>query len=81
MLPGTRCTNGGTCGRTWDMNRLTIRHDELSAGEYLDLWASVWGTDIFVELCAMPDKIPFYEKSGFSANEARRLRKNIWVTR
>ena len=23
------------------------------------------GTEIFVELCAMPDKIPFYEKFGF----------------
>ena len=34
----------------------------------------VKGTDIFVELCAMPDKIPFYEKFGFSANEAHRLR-------
>ena len=34
----------------------------------------VHGTDIFVELCAMPDKIPFYEKYGFSANEAQRLR-------
>lgn len=34
----------------------------------------VEGTDIFVELCAMPDKIPFYEKFGFSANEAKRLR-------
>ncbi len=32
------------------------------------------GTDIFVELCAMPDKIPFYEKFGFGANEAQRLR-------
>ena len=32
------------------------------------------GTNIFVELCAMPDKIPFYEKFGFSANEAQRLR-------
>ena len=30
-------------------------------------------TQIFVELCAMPDKIPFYEKFGFSANEAQRL--------
>lgn len=29
---------------------------------------------IFVELCAMPDKIPFYEKFGFSANEAQRLK-------
>lgn len=32
------------------------------------------GTNIFVELCAMPDKIPFYEKLGFSANEAQRLK-------
>ena len=32
------------------------------------------GTEIFVELCAMPDKIPFYEQFGFSANEAQRLR-------
>ena len=31
-------------------------------------------TDIFIELCAMPDKIPFYEIFGFSANEAQRLR-------
>ena len=34
----------------------------------------VKGTRIFVELCAMPDKIPFYERFGFSANEAQRLR-------
>lgn len=32
------------------------------------------GTDIFVELCAMPDKIPFYEKFGFTSNEAQRLK-------
>ena len=32
------------------------------------------GTEIFVELCAMPDKIPFYEKFGFSANDAQRLK-------
>ncbi len=32
------------------------------------------GTDVFVELCAMPDKMPFYEKQGFSANEAQRLK-------
>ena len=32
------------------------------------------GTDIFVELCAVPDKIPFYEKLGFEANEAQRLK-------
>ncbi len=35
----------------------------------------VSGTEIFVELCAMPDKMPFYEKFGFSANEAQRLRR------
>ena len=29
---------------------------------------------IFIEICAMPDKIPFYEKFGFTANEAQRLR-------
>lgn len=34
----------------------------------------VSGTEIFVELCAMPDKIPFYEKFGFDANEAKRLK-------
>lgn len=34
----------------------------------------VRGTDIFVELCAEPDKIPFYEKSGFDYNEAQRLK-------
>ena len=38
------------------------------------------GTGIFVELCAMPDKMPFYEKFGFSANEAQRLRKYLRVT-
>ena len=32
------------------------------------------GTGIFVELCAMPDKIPFYEKFGFDSNEAQRLK-------
>lgn len=37
------------------------------------------GTDIFVELCAMPDKIPFYEKFGFSANEAQRLKNYLRV--
>lgn len=33
----------------------------------------VHGTDIFVELCAVPDKIQFYEKLGFESNEARRM--------
>ena len=32
------------------------------------------GTQIFVELCATPDKIPFYEKFGFDANEEQRLK-------
>ena len=36
-------------------------------------------TDIFTELCAMPDKIPFYERFGFSANEAQRLKQMIHV--
>ncbi len=34
----------------------------------------VRGTDIFVELCAVPDKVPFYKKFGFEANEAQRLK-------
>lgn len=34
----------------------------------------VKGTEIFVELCAAPDKIPFYKKFGFEANEAQRLK-------
>lgn len=34
----------------------------------------VKGTEIFVELCAVPDKIAFYEKFGFEGNEAQRLR-------
>ncbi len=34
----------------------------------------VSGTDIFVELCAVPDKIPFYRKFGFDSNEAQRLK-------
>ena len=32
------------------------------------------GTDIAVELCAMPDKMPFYAKHGFKSNEAQRMR-------
>ncbi|MBQ7012623.1 MAG: GNAT family N-acetyltransferase [Oscillospiraceae bacterium] len=138
------------------MNKLTIKHNELTAEEFISLWESVWGgaptleqtrlamehsmfrvsvydgervvamarmigdmglcyyikdvvvrpeyqkqgigrllidellnfirengvsgTDIFVELCAMPDKIPFYEKFGFSANEAQRLRMMLHTT-
>ncbi len=37
----------------------------------------VSGTKIFVELCAMPDKISFYEKFGFDSNEAQRLKLYI----
>ena len=29
----------------------------------------VAGTGIFVELCAAPDKVPFYEKLGFDYDE------------
>ena len=32
------------------------------------------GTGIFVELCAAPDKVPFYEKLGFDYNDARRMK-------
>ncbi len=34
----------------------------------------VKGTGVFVELCAVPDKMPFYQKLGFEANEAQRLK-------
>mgnify|MGYP004529095649 FL=1 len=34
----------------------------------------VSGTNIFVELCAEPDKIPFYEKFGFDYDESQRLK-------
>ncbi len=32
------------------------------------------GTKVFVELAAVPDKMPFYEKLGFTTNEAQRLK-------
>lgn len=32
------------------------------------------GTQVFVELAAVPDKMPFYEKFGFTTNEAQRLK-------
>ncbi|MBQ6180963.1 MAG: GNAT family N-acetyltransferase [Ruminococcus sp.] len=32
------------------------------------------GTDVFVELAAVPDKMPFYEKLGFDTNSAQRLK-------
>ena len=37
----------------------------------------VQGTEIAVELCAMPDKMPFYAKHGFAANEAQRMRRML----
>ena len=37
----------------------------------------VSGTDIAVELCALPDKMPFYAKFGFAANEAQRMRRML----
>ena len=40
----------------------------------------VKGTDIFVELCAVPDKIQFYEKFGFEANEEQRLKIYGWIS-
>ena len=39
----------------------------------------VKGMEIFVELCAMPDKIPFYKKFGFDSNEAQRLKMMYMV--
>ena len=36
--------------------------------------SGVSGTEIAVELCAMPDKMPFYAQFGFAANEAQRMR-------
>ena len=53
----------------------------LLIGELLAFIRQNWvrNTDIFTELCAMPDKIPFYEKFGFSANEAQRLRQSVHV--
>ena len=39
----------------------------------------VKGTEIFVELCAMTDKIPFYQKFGFDSNEAQRLKMMYMV--
>ena len=37
------------------------------------------GTEIVVELCALPDKAPFYEKFGFASNSGIRLRKFVHV--
>ncbi len=37
----------------------------------------VKGTNVFVELCAVPDKVPFYQKIGFDYNDAKRLKRMI----
>ena len=37
------------------------------------------GTDVFVELCAMPDVAPFYEKLGFSSNGGLRLKQKYHI--
>ena len=34
----------------------------------------VKGTSVYVELAAMPDKVPFYERFGFDQNAAQRLK-------
>lgn len=34
----------------------------------------VHDTEIYVELCAMPKNVPFYEKFGFDCNEAKRMK-------
>ena len=39
----------------------------------------VKGTGVFVELCAMPDKMPFYQKLGFDTNEAQRMKMMVQV--
>ena len=38
------------------------------------------GTRVFVELAAMPDKMPFYQKQGFDTNEAQRLKMMYEIT-
>ncbi len=39
----------------------------------------VGGTEVFVELCAVPDKAAFYERLGFDANEGIRLKQMVRV--
>ncbi len=58
------------------MRELTVKYNELSAEEFISLWETVWGQGPTLEQTrlAMPDKIPFYEKFGFDANEAQRLK-------
>ena len=37
------------------------------------------GTEVFVELCAMPNKMPFYAQFGFDTNEAQRMKRMVKV--
>ena len=39
----------------------------------------VSGTEVFVELCAVPDKAPFYERLGFDSNEGIRLKRTVRI--
>lgn len=39
------------------------------------------GTDVFVELAAVPDKMPFYEKLGFDTNSAQRMKMSYHIDR
>ncbi len=142
------CQEGASV--VWETSQLTIKHNELTAEEFIFLWETVWGdgpsleqtrlamehtlfrvsvydgsqvvamarmigdmglnyyikdvvvkpdyqkrgigkllirelldfvkkngvsnTGVFVELCAVPDKIPFYEKLGFDFDEGKRLK-------
>ena len=67
----------GDMGMTYYIKDVVVRPDTLLINELLAFIREngLEGTDIFVELCAMPDKIPFYEKLGFGANEAQRLKQ------
>ena len=37
------------------------------------------GTGVFVELCASPENIPFYEKFGFDYDEDKRLKMMCFI--
>lgn len=73
----------GDMGLNYYIKDVAVRPEYQGAGlgkllinelmDYIDR-NGVDGTDIFVELCAVPDKKAFYEKFGFSANDAQRLK-------
>lgn len=73
----------GDMGLNYYIKDVAVRPEYQGAGlgrllinelmDYIDR-NGVSGTDIFVELCAGPDKIAFYEKFGFSSNDAQRLK-------